>query len=72
MNNLKRIREERGLSQSKLAEASGVPLRTLQKYEIRELNINNAKAIYVYEMAEALKCEMKELLELEEKVKKKS
>ena len=33
MTKLKRIRKERGLSQSRLAEASGVNVRMIQHYE---------------------------------------
>lgn len=63
--NLKKIRESRGLSQSQLAKASDVPLRTIQKYEINEVNINNCKAINVYKMAKALRCKMEDLIEKE-------
>lgn len=63
--NLKKIRESRGLSQSQLAKASDVPLRTIQKYEINEVNINNCKAINIYKMAKALRCKMEDLIEKE-------
>lgn len=63
--NLKKIRESRGLSQSQLAKASDVPVRTIQKYEINEVNINNCKAINVYKMAKALRCKMEDLIEKE-------
>lgn len=63
--NLKKIRESRGLSQSQLAKASDVPVRTIQKYEINEVNINNCKAINVYKMAKALQCKMEDLIEKE-------
>lgn len=63
--NLKKIRESRDLSQSQLAKASDVPLRTIQKYEINEVNINNCKAINVYKMAKALRCKMEDLIEKE-------
>lgn len=63
--NLKKIRESRGLSQSQLAKASDVPVRTIQKYEINEVNINNCKAINVYKMAKVLRCKMEDLIENE-------
>lgn len=63
--NLKKIRESRGLSQSQLAKASDVPVRTIQKYEIDDVNINNCKAINVYKMAKALRCKMEDLIEKE-------
>ena len=64
---LKSIRESRGLSQSQLAKASNVPVRTLQKYEIKELNINNCKAINIYKNAKVLNCRMEDLIEIDEK-----
>lgn len=64
MNNLKRIRKESGLSQSQLSEISGVNLRTLQDYEQGHKDINKASAIAVYNIAQALKCRVEDLLEL--------
>ena len=65
MTNLQRIRKERGLSQRKLAELSGVNLRMIQKYESEEKDINHARAITVSWLAGALKCEINVLLEAE-------
>ena len=61
--NLKRLRKKAGLSQSALAEISGVPLRTIQQYEQRQKNINKAQAQYVAMLARALYCKMEDLLE---------
>lgn len=63
MTNLKRIREARGLSQSKLAEASGVNVRMIQHYEQGSKDINAAAAITVYRLAQALECTVEFLLE---------
>lgn len=60
---LKQYRQRAGLSQSQLAEESGVPLRTIQQYEQRQKNINMARAEYVIRLAKALYCEPEELLE---------
>ena len=60
--NLKRLRKKAGLSQSALAEISGVPLRTIQQYEQRQKNINKAQAQYVAMLARALYCKMEDLL----------
>jgi transcriptional regulator with XRE-family HTH domain len=63
MTNLKRIREELGFSQSKLAEESGVNIRMIQHYEQGVKDINKAQAITVYRLAQALNCTVEDLLE---------
>ena len=63
MSNLKRIRLSNELSQTKLAELSGVNVRLIQDYEQGHKPINNAKAITVYRLAEVLNCVVGELLE---------
>lgn len=65
MNNLKRIREERGLSQTKLAEESGVNIRMIQHYEQGVKDLNRAQAITVHRLAQALECKVEDLLETE-------
>lgn len=60
---LKLMRQRAGLSQSELAEASGVPLRTIQQYEQRQKSINKAQAEYLVMLARALCCEVEELME---------
>ena len=54
--NLKRLRLIAGLSQSQLAKASGVPIRTIQQYEQRQKSINKAQAEYVFRLASVLNC----------------
>lgn len=61
--NLKLLRQNAGLSQSKLAELSGVPVRTIQQYEQRQKNINKAQAEYLIRLAQALCCEAANLIE---------
>ncbi len=61
--NLKVRRMVAGLSQSQLAAAAGVPVRTLQQYEQRQKNINHARADYVIALARALSCAPADLLE---------
>jgi transcriptional regulator with XRE-family HTH domain len=68
MTNLKRIRGEKNISQSKLSEISGVNIRLIQDYEQEHKQINNAKAISVYRLAEALGCTVGDILELNEEV----
>ena len=66
MSNLKRIREERNLSQSKLAELSGVNLQMIQKYEQGVKDINKAQAITLLTLANVLECKIEDILNLEE------
>ena len=61
--NLKRLRMQSGFSQSQLADASGVPVRTIQQYEQRQKNINKAQAEYLVMLAYALHCNPTDLLE---------
>lgn len=61
--NLQARRLAAGLSQSQLARASGIPVRTLQQYEQRQKNINHARADYVAALARALGCSAIDLFE---------
>lgn len=64
MSKLQDIRKANNLSQSKLAEKSGVNLRMVQKYENGEKDINKAQAITLHLLAQALDCTIEDLLEL--------
>ena len=59
---LQDIRTKRGLSQSQLAELSGIKLRTLQHYEQGQRDINGAKLKTLVDLADALQCPVTELL----------
>lgn len=61
--NLKLFRQRVGLSQRELADYSGIPIRTLQQYEQRQKNINKAQVEYLMMLAQALCCEVEELVE---------
>jgi len=61
--NLQAARIAAGLSQSQLAHAAGVPVRTLQQYEQRQKDINRARADYVESLARTLCCHPSDLLE---------
>lgn len=63
MTNLKRIREAAGLSQSKLAAASGVNVRMIQHYEQKAKDINAAAVVTVRDLAKALNCRIEDLIE---------
>ena len=60
---LKQMRVQAGLSQSQLAQLSGIPVRTLQQYEQRQKNINRARLEYATALANALCCAPADLLE---------
>lgn len=59
---LKFFRELRGMSQSELAEKSGVLLRTIQAYEQGYKDINKAQVITVLSLAEALECDVYDII----------
>lgn len=59
---LKFMREDKGMSQSELAKASGVPLRAIQAYEQGYKDINNAKVLTVLQLSEALECDVYEII----------
>lgn len=61
--NLKHLRKKAGLRQHDLADLSGVPVRTIQQYEQRQKNINNAPAKYLVMLAKVLCCEVGDLME---------
>lgn len=65
-SNLKAKRQAAGLSQAALAAKAGVNLRVLQYYEQGYKDINQAAAITVYALAQALGCPVEELLQLPE------
>ncbi len=61
--NLKLLRQQAGLSQRELSQLSGVPLRTIQQYEQRQKRINKAQAASLLMLAQALHCEVGDLIE---------
>lgn len=62
-SNLKRIRENRGLSQTELAQQSGVNLRNIQMYEQKVNNVDKAQAQILYKLSRVLGCDIEDLLE---------
>lgn len=63
MSNLKRIRNEKNLSQGKLSELSGVNYQMIQKYEQGVKDINKAQGLTLQALANALDCKIEDLLE---------
>ncbi len=64
--NLQRVRIAVGLSQSQLATKAGLPLSTIQKYEIGDRNIDRASLSILCTLAETLDVKISEILESEE------
>ena len=56
-------RKMKGLSQSQLAKASGVSIRSIQLFEQRKSNINNAQYNHLSAIAKVLGCEVDDLLD---------
>lgn len=63
MSNLKKIREEKKLTQAKLSEISGVNLQMIQKYEMGVRDINKVQGVTLRSLAQALECKIEDLLE---------
>jgi DNA-binding transcriptional regulator YiaG len=59
---LAEMRIKNGLSQSQLAKAAGVPVRTIQQYEQGQKDIRRARAEYVISLSRALHCDPVRLL----------
>lgn len=62
MSKLKEWRLSRNMSQSDLAEASGVSVRMIQHYEQGVRDINKAEALTVLRLADALGCDVRDIL----------
>jgi DNA-binding Xre family transcriptional regulator len=63
---IRRLRVQKGLSQSELASVSGVPLKTLQRYEQTKLPVDNAKLKTLVALCLALDCKIEDIIESEE------
>ena len=63
---LKLMRIKKGLKQSDLAAASGIPLKCIGNYEQLRRNLNRAQVCTVYRLAKALGCTIEDLLEIDE------
>lgn len=63
---LKEIRNRKGISQKELSEATKIKLRTIQSYEQKTKNIDNAKFETLIKLSIALDCRISELINNEE------
>lgn len=68
-SNLKLQRIRAGMTQQQLSEASGVPVKSLGNLEQKRRDINHCRVDIVYRLADALGCEMVDILDLEELIK---
>ncbi|MCQ2592027.1 MAG: helix-turn-helix domain-containing protein [Treponema sp.] len=64
VTNLQRLRKQAGLTQKRLAELSGVNLRTLQEYEIGAKDINKASGETINTLAKVLCCNFYDVMEM--------
>lgn len=62
MSNLQKMRKQAGMSQSQLAEKSGVDIRMIQHYEQGTKDINKAQVITVLQLAEALDVDINDII----------
>ena len=62
-SNLKLQRLKRGLSQSQLAEASGIPLRTIQQYEQCQKDILKANVTHIVSLARVIGCAVDDVID---------
>lgn len=63
---LRIIRVQRGLSQSELSAASGVPKKTIQRFEQEPNKIDGTKLNTLCGLSEALGCKITDILDNEE------
>lgn len=63
-SNLKNMRTKRGMTQAQLADAAGISVRAVQDYEQGHKDINRAATITVYQIAQALRCAVEDIIEL--------
>ncbi|MCM1226034.1 MAG: helix-turn-helix domain-containing protein [Clostridium sp.] len=61
-NNIKEIREQKGISRKELAELSGVHYKKITDYENCYINIENVTVGNLNRIAKALECTIDELI----------
>lgn len=61
--NLKMYRKRANLSQVQLADYTGIPLKTIRKYEQRERDINKAQVESLISLSKVLSCDISDLIE---------
>lgn len=66
MRKLKEMRQTRGLSQSQLAEKTGLNVRTLQHYEQGSKVFDHARIDTIFRVCLALDCKFEDVIENQE------
>lgn len=69
MRKLKERRMAAGLSQSQLAEKTGINVRVIQHYEQGTKNFDHARIDKILSVCLVLKCDLKDILETDEYIK---
>jgi DNA-binding transcriptional regulator YiaG len=64
VSRLQEYRKLFGMSQKELSDLSGVNVRTLQQYEIRDKDINKASSDKILSLSKVLKCRPEDLREM--------
>lgn len=67
---LRRMRVKKGLSQSELSDASGVPIKTIQEFEQRTGRIDSTKLNTLCSLCLALDCKIADIVEDEKLIAK--
>ena len=62
---LKRMRIASGMTQSELSQLSGINIKSIAAYEQSPEKINNASVKSVYNLADCLACDIKDIIEVE-------
>jgi transcriptional regulator with XRE-family HTH domain len=68
MSRLKEIRENKGLSQSQLAEEMNISIRTLQAYEQKQRDLSGAKLETILKACTALECTLEDMFRNEDEI----
>lgn len=63
---LKEMRQSRGLSQSQLAEKTGINVRTIQHYEQGSKNFDHARIDTILKVCIVLNCNLEDVIENQE------
>lgn len=63
MSNLKRIREDKKITQKELSERSGVNIQMIAKYEQGVKDINKAQGLTLQALAKVLECKIEDLMQ---------
>lgn len=62
MSNLKKMREQKLMTQAELSEKSGVNIRMIQYYEQGAKDIKKGNVMTVLSLADALGCDIRDII----------